>query len=127
MPNDGKDLLNYIGKGLAYTPQVKTEMTDDWDTRVTKALVDWLEMKMNEALQATNRETNMFDLTSVIKLLMREAPGVETFLIKNGADVFLQDEVEIVVGRETREEMEARLKGMEGASFTELLKERKER
>jgi hypothetical protein len=51
----------------------------------------------------------MFSLTDSIRLLMKEAPGVEAFFIRNGAEDFLKDEVEII-SYETNQEMEDRLK-----------------
>lgn len=99
-----------------YKTKAKTKMTDDWNERVTKALVDWFEMKMNEALKLADKKANMFNLADFASLIVREAPGVEAYFMKAGADVFLQDEVEIIVGWETEEEVQERL----NKSFSEL-------
>ena len=93
-----------------YGRQAITKMTDDWDERVVQAVVTWFEIKMNEALQLQDKVNNVFSLTDSIRLLMQEAPGVEAFFMKSGAEEFLRDEVEIIIGYETDEEMKARLK-----------------
>ncbi len=108
----------FYTKGLK--PIAKTKMTDDWNERVVQAVEEWFTVKMHEAMKARKQSgvDNVFSLTDSIRLLMQEAPGVEAFFIKNGADVFLKDEVEIIVGWETEEEVQTRLNDI--SSFSEL-------
>jgi hypothetical protein len=89
--------------------QPKIKVTKDWDERVVQAVVTWFEVRMNEELRIRNKESNMFSLTDSMRLLMKEAPGVEAFFIKNGAEEFIKDEVEIIIGYETDKEIEERL------------------
>jgi hypothetical protein len=92
-----------------YTRKLKTRITTDWNERVVQAVVTWFEIKMNEALKVQDIENNMFNLTESFRLLMQEAPGVEAFFIQNGAEEFLRDEVEIIVGWETDEDIATRM------------------
>jgi len=89
--------------------QVKIERTKNWDERVVQAIVSWFEVRMNEELRIRDKESNMFSLTDSIRLLIKEAPGIESFCMKNGAKEFLKDEVEII-SYETDKEIQERLK-----------------
>ena len=90
--------------------QAKIERTTNWDERVVQAIVAWFEVRMNEELRIRDKESNMFSLTDSIRLLIKEAPGIEAFCMKNGAQDFLKDEVEII-SLETDQEVQERLKG----------------
>jgi len=102
-----------------YTRRPKTETTTDWDERVLQAVEEWFTVKLNEAMKARDQAgvSEVFSLTDSMRLIMQEAPGVEAFFIKNGADIFLKDEVEIIVGWETDEEVVARVE--KDAEFTD--------
>lgn len=86
--------------------QPKTKKTNDWNERVVQAVVEWFIMKMHETLKARKQSgvDNVFSITDSMRLLMHEAPGVEAYFMKNGADAFLRDEVEIIIDPETPEE-----------------------
>jgi len=122
--DQSRDMLNQFYKN-PYARQPKTEITDDWDERVLQAVEEWFTIRMNEAMKAKNQAgvSEVFSLTDSLRLLMKEAPGVEAFFIKSGADVFLKDEVELIVGWETDEEIAERVlreDAMTGHSFNEL-------
>jgi hypothetical protein len=107
--NNDPKIMDMYYKGQNPERQPKIKVTTDWNERVVQAIVSWFEVRMNEELRVRNKETNMFSLTDSIRLLMKEAPGVEAFFIRNGAEDFLKDEVEII-SYETNQEMEDRLK-----------------
>ena len=89
--------------------QAKIERTKNWDERVVQAIVSWFEVRMNEELRIRDKESNMFSLTDSMRLLIKEAPGIEAFCMKNGAKEFLKDEVEII-SYETDQEIQERWK-----------------
>ena len=120
--DDKRMIEQYYSK--EYSRRAKTEMTDDWNERVVQAVVTWFEIKMSEELRVKDRINNVFSLTDSIRLLMQEAPGVEAFFIQHGAEEFLRDEVEIIIGYETDEEMEARL-ASSSSIFNIMSEERK--